>query len=89
MSETDKAALEKMTDQQRIIRYAEVAGLAQMAARFGVTPARARQCLADPKGLKHLLDMTERRTASGVEHTPTFLINGKMTDAATWESSSR
>ena len=86
MSETDKAALEKMTDQQRIIRYAEVAGMAQMAARFGVTPARARQCLADPKGLKHLLDMTERGTASGVEHTPTFLINGKMTDAATWES---
>ena len=23
---------------------------------------------------------------SGVNHTPTFLINGKVTDAATWEA---
>ena len=86
LSEADKAALDKMTDQQRIVRYAEIAGMAKMAVRFGVTPARARQCLADPKALKRLLDMTERATASGVEHTPTFLINGKMTDAATWEN---
>ena len=50
-----------------------------------MTPARARQCLADPKGLKRLLDMTKQATASGIKHTPTFLINGKMTDAATWE----
>jgi protein-disulfide isomerase len=85
MSAGDKAALDKMTDQQRIIRYAEMARMAPMAARFGVTLARARQCLADPKGLKHLLDLTEQATASGVEHTPTFLIDGKKTDAATWE----
>jgi len=85
MSEADKAALDKMTDQQRIIRYAEIAGMAKMAARYGVTPARARQCLADPKALKGLLDMTQQATAAGVEHTPTFLINGKITDAATWQ----
>jgi protein-disulfide isomerase len=86
LSEADTVALEKMTDQQRIIRFAEMAGMTKMAARFGVTPARARQCLADPKGLKRLLDMTEQATASGVEHTPTFVINGKITDAATWEA---
>ena len=85
MSEADQAALDKMTDQQRVIRYAEIAGMAPIAARFGVTPARARQCLADPKGVERLLDMSKRATDSGVEHTPTFLINGKMTDAATWE----
>jgi protein-disulfide isomerase len=29
--------------------------------------------------------MTEAANKAGVEHTPTFLLNGKMTDAATWE----
>jgi protein-disulfide isomerase len=86
LSETDKAALDAMTDQQRVIRYAQIAGMTKMAARFGVTPARARQCLADPKALKKLLDLTQQATDSGVKHTPTFLINGKMTDAATWEN---
>jgi protein-disulfide isomerase len=85
MPAADKAALDHMTDQQRVIRYAEIAGMAPMAARFGVTPARARQCLADPKGMKRLLDMTQAGMSAGVEHTPTFLINGKMIDAATWE----
>lgn len=85
MSAADQAALEKMTDQQRVIRYAEIAGMSQIAARFGVSPARARQCLADPKGLKRLLDVTQQATKIGVEHTPSFLINGKLTEAATWE----
>lgn len=85
MSDTDKAALEKMTDQQRIVRFAELGGLADIAARFGVTSARARQCLADPKALKQLLDMTQTAENNGIGHTPTFIINGTITDAATWE----
>lgn len=85
MSDADKAALDKMTDQQRIVRYAELGGMAEMAARFGVTPARARQCLTDQKGLKRLLDMAQKAIDNGVSHTPTFVINGKVTDAATWE----
>ncbi len=85
MSDADKAALEPMTDQQRVIRYAEIAGMAPIAARFGVTPARARQCLADPKALKGLVDLTKQAIDSGIKQTPTFLINGTVTDAATWE----
>jgi protein-disulfide isomerase len=85
MSETDKAALDKMTDQQRVVRFAEVGGMASLAARFGVTAARARQCLSDPKGLKTLLDMTQAANDKGVDHTPTFFINGKVSSAATWE----
>lgn len=85
MSTADKAGLDQMTDQQRVIRYAEIARMAPMAARFGVTPARAKQCLADPKGLKRLLDMTQAAMSAGVEHTPTFVVNGKMLDVATWE----
>ena len=85
MSDADRAALEKMTPQQRVIRFAQLGGMAQMAARFGVSPARARQCLSDPRALQRLLDMTQAANDNGIDHTPTFLVNGKTTDAATWE----
>lgn len=86
MSADDQAALDKMTDQQRVIRFAELGGMAQMAARFGVTAARAKQCLADPKGLERLINMTKTAMDNGIGHTPTFIINSKVTDAATWEA---
>ena len=86
LGDADKAALEKMTDQQRVVRFAEIGGMAQMAGRFGVTPARARQCLADAKQLQRLLDMTKAAMDAGINHTPTFVINGKVNDAATWEA---
>ena len=85
MSDADKAALAKMTTQQQIVRYAEIAEMGQIAARFGVGAVKAKQCLADPAGLQKLLDMTKAAEASGVNHTPTFLIDGKVNDAATWE----
>jgi len=85
MSDADKAALAKMTTQQQIVRYAEMAEMGQIAARFGVGAVKAKQCLADPAGLQKLLDMTKAAEASGVNHTPTFLIDGKVNDAATWE----
>jgi protein-disulfide isomerase len=85
MSDADKAALDKMNDEQRVIRFAEVGGMAQLAARFGVTAARARQCLTDPKALKTLLDMTQAANDKGVDHTPTFFISGKVSSASTWE----
>ena len=85
MSSAEQAELDKMNDQQRIIRLAQVGGMAQIAGRFGVTPARAKQCLADSKALARLIAMTQAANDLGVTHTPTFLINGKITEAATWE----
>jgi protein-disulfide isomerase len=84
MSDAQKAELEKMNDAQRIQRLALVAGFPQLAVRFGVTPARARQCLADPAGLKRLLGMAEAANNAGVDHTPTFFVNGAKTDAGEW-----
>lgn len=85
MSDADKAALKDMTDQQRVVRFASIAGFEPIAARFGVGGARARQCLADPKGLQRLIDITQKAMGSGIHGTPTFFINGKFTDVGTWE----
>jgi protein-disulfide isomerase len=85
ISDADQEQLNKMTDQQRVIRFAEIGRFASIAGRFGVTPAKARQCLADGKGLQRLLEMTKGAQDQGIRHTPTFIINGKVSDAATWE----
>jgi protein-disulfide isomerase len=85
MSDADKEALDKMSDQQRVVKFAEIGGMGQIAGRVGLTPARARQCLGDPKALQRLLDLTKAAEDSGINHTPTFLIDGKESDAATWE----
>src|SRR3954467_14115487 len=57
MSDAQKAEVEAMPIAQRIVRFGEVAGFPQVAARFGVTAARSRQCLSDPKGVQRLLDI--------------------------------
>lgn len=85
MSDAEVAALKDMTDSQVFSRYAEVSGMTALAAKFGVTPQHSAQCLADPKGLERLLDITRAANDVGINHTPTFLINGKVSDAATWD----
>jgi protein-disulfide isomerase len=84
-SQSRGAELEAMTDQQRVLRYAQLGGFAQIAARFGVSPVRARQCLSDPKRVERLLAVVEKASEFGINRTPTFVINGKVSGAATWE----
>lgn len=85
LSEEQNAELEKMTDAQRVVRLGELAGFPQLAARFGMTPAQSHQCMADPKGMERLVNLTKTAVDAGIDHTPTFLINGKVSEAATWE----
>ncbi len=85
LSDADQQAVEKMSDQDRIVRFAEIGDFGQIAARFGLSPAQTKQCLADPKGLKQLLDWTQTAMTGGIGHTPTFIIDGKEASAATWE----
>jgi protein-disulfide isomerase len=84
LSDAQKAEIEKMSDAERMVRLADVAGLTKIAARFEMTSAKAHQCLADPKALQRLLDGTQSAVDSGITHTPTFLIDGKIVDASTW-----
>ena len=81
----DKATLDNMTDQQVFARYVDAGSLMTLAGKFGITPQRGAQCLADPKGLDRLLTITRAANDVGINHTPTFMINGKVSDAATWD----
>ncbi len=85
ITDAQNAEMEKMTDGERIARLGEIAGFVQIAARFGLNAAKAHQCLADPKGLEQLMSGTKSAEDAGITHTPTFLINGEVSEASTWE----
>jgi protein-disulfide isomerase len=77
--------LEAMTPQQRVAALVRLAELDQFFRVRGVPQARIDACLADGAALQHLLAITERGNAEGVQGTPTFFINGrKVEDAANW-----
>lgn len=62
---------------QQVAALAAAGGLDTLALKVGLTPARAKSCLADQAGLDRILAV--RRTASethGVRGTPTFFVNG-------------
>ena len=85
LTDDQRAAMVKMTSAERTAAIGQAAGFPQIAARFGVTPLRAKQCYADPKGTERLLAMSKAAIDNGIASTPTFLVNGTKADASTWE----
>jgi protein-disulfide isomerase len=84
LSQAQKDQIKAMPEGQRLVRLGEIGGLTQVAARYGVAPARARHCLADKAGLDRLGKMVEAAGAMGVNSTPTFFINGVGANVNTW-----
>ena len=84
MPQAQKDELKALPEGQRLVRLGELAGLLPVAARFGVTQAKGRQCLADPAGLDRLNKIAEAAQAVGVEGTPTFFLNDRMLDVIEW-----
>jgi protein-disulfide isomerase len=84
LSQADKEALNRLPDEQRPFGIAQAAGLSQIVARFGIAPARARQCLADKAGVHRLGKVVEAARALGVQGTPTFFVNGVQVDGVSW-----
>ena len=85
MSEAQQAQLQGLSDPQKFSRLVEVAGLGPLGAQAGIAPQRARACLASKPALDRLVKMYEGAVALGVQKTPTFLINGKIVEAGSWE----
>jgi protein-disulfide isomerase len=84
LSTAQKGQLKAMPEGQRLVRLGEIGGLIQVATRYGVAPARGRQCLADKAGLDRVGKMAEAAGAMGVDGTPTFFVNGVRADTNSW-----
>lgn len=79
-----KAEINGLPVPQRLYRMAEASGLAQLAAKSGVSAAKARQCAADEKAMATIERLKADGAKLGVTGTPTFFINGEKAKAFTW-----
>jgi protein-disulfide isomerase len=83
--EARMAEIAKLPPEQQLAPLASLAGLDAIAAKSGVAPARARQCLADDAAVERLVAMRRAAWASyRVAGTPTFIVNGQKAHAHSW-----
>lgn len=81
-----EADLAKIPGDQIALRMAERAQLFAVARANGITPAKARACLLDPKAQTRIAEIYESAISLGVPGTPYFLINGKPARVWDWNS---
>jgi protein-disulfide isomerase len=84
LPQAEKDRIKTLDQGARLVRMAEAAGLIQVAARYGIPAARARQCLTDPAGFEKLGNMYVAGQALGVPGTPTFFVNGAKVEGIEW-----
>lgn len=75
-----------LPENQMYAEFAKATGIGTIAAKHGIAPQRANQCLRDGAAALRLAKIAEVANGLGVTGTPTFFINGKKTDAYDWPS---
>jgi protein-disulfide isomerase len=86
LTPADQQAMQSMTPAQVALTIGEKAGLIQFARMRGIPEDKARACLVDGQATERLVAMTnEGAQKYQVAGTPSFIINGKLSDAgAEW-----
>lgn len=74
--------LQSLPPEQQLPEIAKLAGFQQFAAARGVPEAKANQCLSNQQATSQLVQTTSDATSQYPEFpgTPTFILNGKMTE---------
>lgn len=66
---------------------ADKTGMLALLAKRGVTPGQSRACIADKQAFATIMALTKRALEQDrVTGTPSFLLNGKLTEAHDWGS---
>jgi protein-disulfide isomerase len=86
LTDAQKQALNALPENQRLGRLAELAGIPEIAAKHGISPAQSKSCLADRAAFDRLGTMNEAATAQGVPGTPTFFLNGANIGSHSWKT---
>ena len=85
LSDAQRAEIEKMADAQRNIRLGEVAGISADRRALWSDAGTGTAMPFRSERHERLINITKAAQGRGHPRTPTFLINGKVSDAATWE----
>lgn len=75
-----------LPEDQRFAAVAEATGLLDFFAARGLSKDQARQCLADTDSVTAIAERSNAQSEElNVEGTPTFFINGRQSEAKSWE----
>jgi protein-disulfide isomerase len=87
LTPADQQAMQSMAPGQVATTVGDKAGLIQFVRMRGIPEEKARTCLADQQATERMVAMTNAGVQEHqVQGTPSFLINGKLSDAgADWE----
>ena len=78
-------SIQGKTPQQQAVAWVEHLGYLDFLKQRGVPEQQARACLADPKLIKEISDLSQAAIDQGVSGTPTFYLNGqKLDNIVTW-----
>ena len=78
-------SIQGRTPQAQAVAWVEHLGYIDFLKQRGVPEAQARACLADPKLIKEVSDLSQSAMDQGVTGTPTFFLNGqKLENQVTW-----
>lgn len=84
-NEAGVTAAMSATTPDRMQRIAQATGLLDFFAARGISRDQALQCLADPAKAEAILERSNTQSEKlDVTGTPTFFLNGKKIDVATW-----
>lgn len=80
-------SLQGRTPEAQAAAWVEHLGYIDFLKQRGVPEAQARACLADPKLVKEISDITQAGSEKeGVTGTPTFILNGqKLENTVSWQ----
>lgn len=80
-------AMQDLPPDQQFVALAKVAGFPQWAQARGLPIARSSQCLSNENSVNQLIRMADDTTTQfpDFEGTPTFVVNGKISEATTWD----
>lgn len=86
LTDAEKQSINALPEERRLARLAELAGIPQIAAKHGISPAQANACLNDRVAFEALGKMSEAAVAKGVDGTPIFFLDGAKIGPHSWES---
>lgn len=86
LTPAQRAELEVSPTPASVRRTAALLGLDKIAARHGVSKARAQTCLSKPERLEQLIAMIGAAEQLGINGTPSFMLNGAVLGPQDWTS---
>jgi len=69
---------------QRFVAIADALGFTDFFAARGISTDQAHACLADTKGAERVAAEAQKAGDSGIDSTPTILVNGSKANGNTW-----